>query len=415
MTVQLEKLPDHRDRVIVVGTSVRKPLPVLTAYLAGLDHQELPPRTRVHYVFAADFQPDQADAEIVLREWVTQRNGEVLRGVPSALGDFTDQHPQAHQWSGSAMARVGQNKNKIIRRALELKADAVWFLDADVIADRTTLASLVACEKPIVCGNYWTVWGKPPGETQQIFSGPICWLQHPYSLAGRGMEDWEFRAKLIRREVVQVWGQGACSLIDRKVLEAGINFDYLPDVSRDGLMGGEDRHLCIRAERSHIPMIADNWPDQFHIYRPEDEVKIPAMLKRLSTPHPTKAILGDLVSLKIQALEPLPTQRGLQHLAPYPVRGRLGTIPMLLELEEAVYGMTRGQSVTVRAHCPVSHPLPYFRGRARLFRIQLVDCKPYQHPPILEDELHVGRFSGKWIDRTTLTPQLQAGLAEQIA
>lgn len=415
MTVQLERLPDYRDRVIVVGTSCRKNLTTLAAYLTGLEHQELPPRTRLHPIFVADFEPSQSDAEVFLREWVTARGGEVLRGVPSAVGDFTDQHPIAHQWSGTAMSRVGQNKNKIIRRTLELRADAVWFLDADVIADRTTLASMIATEKPIVCGNYWTVWGKPQGETQQIFSGPITWLQHPYSLAGRGMEDWEFRAKLIRREVVQVWGQGACSLIDRKVLEAGINFDYLPDVSKDGLMGGEDRHFSIRAERSHIPMFADNWPDQFHIYRPEDEAQIPAMLARLGTVHPIIPALGDLVSLKIQALEPLPTQRGLQQLAPYPVRGRLGTIQMLPELEEAVYGMTRGQSVTVRTHCPVSHPLPYFRGRARLYRLTLVDCKPYGFPPVLEKELHVGPRSGAWIDRATVTLKQQAGIAEQVA
>ena len=412
--VELLPLPDYREKLIVMGTSVRKNLITLQAYLTGLDWQELPPRTRLHPIFVADFEPSQAPAEAYLREWVARHGGEVLRSMPASVGDFTDQHPIAHQWSQSSMARVGQNKNKILRRALELKADAVWLVDADVIVDRTTLVSLLTCEKPIVCGNYWTKWGVQQSETQPIFAGPVLWLNHPYTLAGRGMEEWEFRSKLIRRELCQVWGQGANSLIDRKVLEAGITFDYLPDVPRDGLMGGEDRHFCIRAERAHLPMYGDNWIDAFHVYRPEDEAKIPAMLKRLGTPHPVKPILGDLVSLKLQALEPLQTPRGLQQVAPQFVRGRLGQIPLLPELEEAVYSLSRGGITVVRAHCPVNHPVGYFRGRARLFRMTLIDCKPLCYPPVLEDELYLGAHSGTWVDRATLTPPLEAGILEGV-
>ena len=412
--IELQPLPDHRTRTIVVGTSVRKNLNTLRAYLDGIAWQELPPRTQLLPIFVSDFAPDQADAEAYLREWVTQRGGEVLRGLPGNAQDFTDQHPIAHQWSGQAMERVGRNKNKILQRALQRKADAVWLVDADVICDRTTLQSLIALEKPIACGVYWTVWGKPAGETQPIFAGPQVWLQHPYQLSGRGMEEWEFRAKLVRREVTQVWGQGACSLIDRRVLEAGINFDYLPEVSRDGLMAGEDRHYCIRAERGHIPMFADPWPDQFHIYRPEDEAKIPEMLKRLGTPHPEKAQLGDLVSVKIQALEPVPTPRGWQQVSPQYLRGRLGQIQVLPELEEAIYGLARGQVTVVRAHIPISHPIAAFRARARLFRVTLIDTKPNGFAPILEDELFVGARSGKWLDRTALTPQLEAGILENV-
>lgn len=369
-------------------------------------------------MFVADFTTEQSDARDYLRQWVNEiGGGEVLRAVPSPLGDFSDDPGlPSHNWSPSSMARVGQAKNRILRKAIELKADAVWLVDADLILDKTTLKSLIAADRPVSCGVYWTHWQRATGnESIQLHAGPQVWLNHPYEMNGRGMEDWEFRGKLVRRELTQVWGQGACTLIDRRVVEAGINFDYVPEIPLQGLMAGEDRHFCLWAERGHLPMFADAWPDIFHIYhRPEDELKIPAMLERLGTDHPMTPQLGDLVSLLLQPLEPLPTPRGMQQLSPHPVRGRLGQIPLMPELEEAVYHLTRGQTVTVRVHCPVSHPIPYYRGRARLYRVTLVDCKPFGHPPVLENEMFVGPKSKAVHDMALLSPQQIEGLKEMV-
>src|SRR3990167_4170482 len=129
MPVALEPLPDHRDRLIVVGSSVRKNLDILQPHLSTLLHQGLPPRTRLHFVFVEDFTKEQADAKDCLKDFLQHTGGELLRGMPSGIGDFSDDHPQAHQWSLEAMRRVGALKNKILKRALELKADAVWLVD----------------------------------------------------------------------------------------------------------------------------------------------------------------------------------------------------------------------------------------------------------------------------------------------
>src|SRR5438046_1857116 len=112
----LAKLPEHQIKTIVVGSSVRKALPALAAYLASLEWQSLPPNTRIVPVFVADFVPNQADAEVYLREWTLRNGGEVLRSVPSAVGDFSDTGA-THNWSLEATRRCGQNKNKIIQRA----------------------------------------------------------------------------------------------------------------------------------------------------------------------------------------------------------------------------------------------------------------------------------------------------------
>lgn len=409
---ELHPTPDHRTTTIVVGTSVRKNLDVLRHFLDSLAWQELPPRTQLLPIFVPDW-PQKDEAEEYLRAWVTERGGECLRGVPTTAGDFADTpNFDSHQWGLTAMRRVGANKNKIIQRALALKADALWLVDADLILDRTTLASLLAAEKPVTTAVYWTHWTKRGFETRQIHAAPQVWLRHPYELSGRGMDEAEFRQKLINRELTRVWGFGACTLIARKVLEAGINFDPVLDVPQQGLMAGEDRQFCIRTERAHIEAFADPWPDAFHVYHADQHIpQIPAMVVRLGAEHPRQARLGDLVSIRLEALEPVPhANGGLQAIPRQHVRGRLGQVALMPELEEAVFSLARGETRIVPVHFPVHHSIPYFRGRRRLIRVTLVDVKPLCWPSVLDAELFVGPNSGRVADTTTLTTQQLDGM-----
>lgn len=389
-----------------MGTAVRKPLHVLKPYLDSLDWQEKPKGTEFSYAFVPDFAPDQRDAEDYLLRWVNQRGGNLIAGVRQQQPDFSDS-PQfdSHQWGQSAMARVGHNKNLLIQFTLNAKADAIWFCDADLIVDRTTFSSLDATEKPIATGVFWTRWSKAKSETRPIYSGPQVWLRNPYSLDGRGMDESEFRRKLLSRSLTRVYGFGANTLIQRRVLEAGINFDYLPDFPQTGLNAGEDRHFCVRAERAHIDAWADNWPDVFHIYHGDEDVpRIPEMVARLGAPHPVRARLGDLVSLRLRPLEPIQHGPGqFQYSPPIHARGRLGQLQLLPEVEEAVYSTDRGQRQIVRAHFPISHPLGGLRGRTRLIEVYVVDVKSFGFPPVVEQELFVGKNSGAWTDPQTLT------------
>ena len=94
------------------------------------------------------------------------------------------------------------------------------------------------------------------------------------------------------------------------------------------------------------------------------------------------------------------------------VRGRLGQVQLMPELEEAVYAMSRGETKIVPVHFPVHHQLNYFRGRRRLIRLTVVDIKPLSWPPVLDAELFVGPRSGRWMDTTTLTAQQLEGMKE---
>lgn len=410
--VQRIPLPEARESLIVVGTSVRKRVDILRAYLDSLAAQELPERTRLHPIFVADnLAPD---ALMLLRAWTEARGGEVLSGAPAPLADFSDDHPDSHQWSESAMHRVGAAKDRILARARALHANHVWLCDADLMCDRTTLKSLLGCAAPIATAVYWTRWSRSGAETRKVHAAPQVWLRHPYELFGMGYTEAEFRERLAKRTLTPVPGYGACTVIAKSALDAGVSF--APIDAQQGLMDGEDRHFCRRASALHLHSVADPWPDIFHIYHAQDDVpRIPEMYERLLTPHPERAVLGSLVSLTLTALEPLSMGAGGWTAVPSQhVRGRLGTLPLMPELEEAIYGLDRGATTVVPVHFPVHYPVPGYAGSRRLIRVTLNDTKPNGWPPVLEDELFVGPHSGAYIRTTEYTGAQLQGMQERV-
>lgn len=405
----LRPLPDRPKRV-VIGTSTRKPVAILEAYLKCLEWQVLPPGVEISFCWVPDFTPEQHDADQFLRAWTAERGGVVLRAAPSRTDDFSDAPGVTHVWTGSAMARVAEHKNRIIRHALECDADALWFVDADLLCDPYTLRSLWSVEQPVACAVYWTRWNKHP----DIHAAPQVWLNHPYQLQGRGWDEPTFRRALIDRQLTQVWGQGACTLIRREVLERGVDFSLLPDLPKEGMWQGEDRHFCVTCERAHIPMFADPWPDIFHVYhQPEDVALIPAMLERLDTGGKVPFVrIGDLVSFTLQALEPIPQPNGHSLVAPQHIRGRLGQLALMPELEDAILGMKPGDDRIIPVHCDITHPIPQLRGSRRLIRVRFHDTKPYGFAPVVDEELFLSPRGGRALDHSALSHEQHDGIRE---
>jgi hypothetical protein len=96
------------------------------------------------------------------------------------------------------------------------------------------------------------------------------------------------------------------------------------------------------------------------------------------------------------------------------VRGRLGQIPLMPELEEAVYALKRGDAVTVPVHFPAHYEVPFYQGRRRLLRVTLNDVKPYGFAPVLEDEMFVGPRSGAAIRTVDYTARQLDGMREVV-
>lgn len=392
-------VPDVR---ILIGTTVRKPADVVKLYLESLARLILPLGVKTFYCFVDDNTDEESSK--LLADFVASHNGVAVvpgdRGVSNGYKD--DGVVGTHEWNAAAMGRVAALKNLIIKASLDGRFDAVFFVDADLVLEPTTLQSLYSLEAPVACAVYWTRWVNNP----QIHAAPQVWLQHPYILAGRGYRDeGEFRAKLLSRKPVQVWGQGACTLVRRFVFEKGVNFSLLEDLPKEGMWVGEDRHFCVKCERLHIPMIADPWPDIFHIYHPEDRVKAAEWTELLGETQDGNPNTGDLVSVRIEAVEAGPQALRL-------VRGRLGITKFLPEIAHAISQLTRGDSVLVAAHIPSHYPFVGYRNQRRLFRITLVDHKPYRFPPVVTQEIYQWK-TGPIQDGTELTMEQHKGLVEE--
>src|SRR5439155_2423546 len=172
-----------------------------------------------------------------------------------------------------------------------------------------------------------------------------------------------------------------CTYFRRSVLEKGVSFAPVPEGLPPGPMAdGEDRHLCERARRLHLPLYADAWPDIYHAYHPQEYADIALWVPRLGAPRPAQPGRGDLVSVRLQNLEQ-------PELAPQWVRGRLGMLDVMPEIEEAIASLHVRDAKIVRVHFPIHFPLTPYRGRTFLFHVKLLDTKPFGFAPVIAREL----------------------------
>lgn len=92
---------------------------------------------------------------------------------------------------------------------------------------------------------------------------PNVWDSHPY-----GFASVDSILRLATPGTYEVGGLGACTLIHRSVLAAGVNYSPVPGIS-DSLIWGEDRWFCIRAAAYGFRLWADANLIPYHVYRDE--------------------------------------------------------------------------------------------------------------------------------------------------
>ena len=61
---------------------------------------------------------------------------------------------------------------------------------------------------------------------------------------------------------------GACTLVKRKVFEAGVDYTQIPNVRKS--LRGEDRHFCVRAACAGFEMWVDTHCPAVHLYTREE-------------------------------------------------------------------------------------------------------------------------------------------------
>ncbi len=200
------------------------------------------------------FYDDNVDPESsnVLARFVDGHPGsEILPEMELRPTDYS-RSGVSHAWSDGAVARVAAIKDAAIERFLATGADRLFLLDADVIVRPDLVEHLLSLDADIVSEVYWT---------QFVPTEPF--LPNVWDFNGYEFDGPDSILRLREPGHHSVGGLGACTMIARRVLEAGVRFEALPNLR----VWGEDRHFCIRATALGFELMADTCLPAFHVYR----------------------------------------------------------------------------------------------------------------------------------------------------
>lgn len=340
---------------LLVGTVVRQDPDVFRAHLRCLQAQDVD--ARLDFLYVVDTEGEHA-AEVA--ELAAQAGAEVWHTAERPQGAHYAVTAETHHWSEPTFHFLAREKQRILDHAAREDYDGVFLVDSDLLCGMDTLRSLVASEKDIVSALFWTRW------TPEDIPMPQVWMVHPYGFEGAGHTTASFFAQLRQRALMRVRGLGACTLIRREALTRGAAFwPRLPGLPQDGMWQGEDRHFCLRAERAHIELWVDAWPEVWHCYRPEQRAELEAQTARLLAPLGGAPLPGDWVSLRLEVLDVPQLARHQQA-----VRGRLGALPVLPEVEDAVARLHPGGSAFVEVTYPADWPVR--GGEQGMLRVTLL-------------------------------------------
>jgi len=272
---------NYRKRVLI-GCPIRQKPHILKEFLFSL--QVLKKDTLdVAYYFIDD--NDNPESSKLLSEFEkTAPNVNIHRYesvTPYICNDTT------HHWSEKLVWKVADLKNSIIQVALMNAAEYLFLVDSDILLHPATLEHLISRKKEIISQVFWTRW-QPNADLL-----PQVWIYDHYGqyYHNRGENPspeectsrmQQFLDMLKQPGTYEVGGLGACTVISRKALEAGVNFSEVRNIT----FWGEDRHFCIRAASLGLPLYADTHYPAYHIYREKDLEKVAEFKQACGYPIP---------------------------------------------------------------------------------------------------------------------------------
>lgn len=267
---------------VLIGSPVRQAADILNPFLTSLERIDAK-RHSADFLFIDDNESPEASLELAAFQSRTMGRRSVLiwpsqePSVPYRCNEVT------HEWNETLVWRVAAMKDRIITHAKTHDYDYLFLIDSDVLVSPDTIDRLLTAEKDIICNIFWTSW--QPGTIEM----PQVWLQDVYSLVQKGrsesLSDEEanrrlhsFLQQLREPGIYEVGGLGACTLISRQAIRAGVRFAEIRNVS----FWGEDRHFCIRAAALGFPLFVDTRRPAYHIYRPSNLQGVDAYLHATS-------------------------------------------------------------------------------------------------------------------------------------
>ena len=175
-------------------------------------------------------------------------------------GDAYEKNEQEHIWTAENVAKMSTLRNMTIIYALTHGYDYWFSADTDLVLDPHTLEYLLAADRDIVSEVFWSDSGR----------GEWCnaWMYDNYTPP---------RIVWKNKGLFQVGMTGACTLVKRRVFEAGVGYAPIPNI-RTTLVG-EDRHFCVRAACAGFDMWLDTHCPATHLYTEAEYQKFKAREK----------------------------------------------------------------------------------------------------------------------------------------
>lgn len=163
-------------------------------------------------------------------------------------GEYFQRIHNDHIWTQSNMETMETLRNLTIQHALDNNYDYWFSIDTDVVLHPLTLKTLLEADKDIVSEIFWST-------SKDIHTWCNAWMCDQ----GSGMlQEWH------NPGLYQCGMTGACTLVKRKVLTAGVNYSHIPNIQR--ALFGEDRHFCVRAAVHGFELWVDTHYPANHLY-----------------------------------------------------------------------------------------------------------------------------------------------------
>lgn len=253
---------------ILIASPVHQKPAVLAEFLSSL-HALKSGHLQVDHWFIDD--QNEPESRMLLDRYCAEDPSAEVTAFDQAEALFYQRDEMTHYWNDALVDKVAAMKDAIIRRAREQQYDGLFLVDSDLVLHPDTLLQLWDSSKTIISNIFWTSWQKGTDPLPQV------WLMDEYAFykysRGTTISDQEklqqanaFLTQLKEPGIYEVGGLGACTLIRREALEAGVRFERLPNVS----FWGEDRHFCIRAAALGFSLHVDTRQPAYHIYRDSD-------------------------------------------------------------------------------------------------------------------------------------------------
>ena len=221
---------------IMITAPLRQDVDIFEAYQEGLDRLEVP------------------EGFTVDRYFLVNDCKEVISHIHDAEFDITEtgenyeKTHNDHLWSLELMLKMGEMRNRTIRKAMEGGYDYWFSVDTDIVLDPWTLYHLLEADKDIVSEIFWT-----QGPNGNYWCN--AWDEDQYSAPH---EEWK------KPGLYEVGMTGACTLVKRAVFEAGVDYSRIKNIHR--ALRGEDRHFCVRAVCAGFGMWIDTHCPARHLY-----------------------------------------------------------------------------------------------------------------------------------------------------